>query len=92
MQERLFTMARLEDFVPAVHPLRPIQQMVNEALKRLNRLFNEMYAAQGRASIAPEKSSASGPNDFPAYCRLSFRKLGPCPASNQPPQHHLVAR
>ena len=55
MQERLFTMARLEDFVPADHPLRPIQQMVNEALKRLNGLFNEMYAAQGRASIAPEK-------------------------------------
>ena len=55
MQERLFTMARLEDFVPADHPLRPIQQMVNEALKGLNSLFNEMYAAHGRASIAPEK-------------------------------------
>ena len=33
MQERLFTMARLEDFVPADHPLRPVQRMVNEALK-----------------------------------------------------------
>ena len=55
MQERLFTMARLEDFVPADHPLRPIQGMVNEALKRLSGLFNEMYADHGRASIAPEK-------------------------------------
>ena len=55
MQERLFTMARLEDFVPADHPLRPIQGMVNESLKRLNSLFNEMYADHGRASIAPEK-------------------------------------
>ena len=55
MQERLFTMARLEDFVPADHPLRPIQRMVNEALKRLSGLFNEMYADHGRASIAPEK-------------------------------------
>jgi len=55
MQERLFTMARLEDFVPADHPLRAIQRMVNEALKRLNGLFNEMYADHGRASIAPEK-------------------------------------
>jgi transposase len=55
MQERLFTMARLEDFVPADHPLRPIQDVVNEALKRLNGLFNEMYADHGRASIAPEK-------------------------------------
>lgn len=55
MQERLFTMARLEEFVPADHPLRPIQRMVNEALKRLSDLFNQMYADHGRASIAPEK-------------------------------------
>lgn len=55
MQERLFTMARLEDFVPADHPLRPVQRMVNEALKGLNGLFNEMYADHGRASVAPEK-------------------------------------
>jgi transposase len=55
MQERLFTMARLEDFVPADHPLRPVQRMVNEALKGLNDLFNQMYADHGRASIAPEK-------------------------------------
>ena len=55
MQERLFTMARLEDFVPADHPLRPIQAMLNEALKRLNGLFNAIYADHGRESIAPEK-------------------------------------
>jgi transposase len=55
MQERLFTMARLEDFVPAGHPLRPVQRMVNEALKGLNGLFNQMHADHGRASIAPEK-------------------------------------
>jgi transposase len=55
MQERLFTMARLEEFVPGDHPLRPVQRMVNEALKSLNGLFNEMYADHGRASIAPEK-------------------------------------
>lgn len=55
MQERLFMMAKLDDFVPADHPLRPIQGLVNEALGRLNGLFNEIYADTGRASIAPEK-------------------------------------
>lgn len=30
--ESLFTLRKLEDFVPADHPLRPIRQMVNAAL------------------------------------------------------------
>jgi transposase len=55
MQEVLFTVAKLEDFVPADHPLRPIRTLVNEALSRLNGLFNTIYADTGRASIAPEK-------------------------------------
>lgn len=55
MQEALFTMAKLEDFVPADHPLRPIRQLVNTALGKLNDLFNQMYPGTGRASIAPEK-------------------------------------
>ena len=55
MQEALFTMSKLEDFVPSDHPLRSIQVLVNEALSRLNGLFNEIYADTGRASIAPEK-------------------------------------
>ena len=33
--ESLFTMRRLEDFVPASHPLRPIRAMVNEALLKM---------------------------------------------------------
>lgn len=55
MQEALFTMSKLEDFVPADHPPRGIRVLVNEALSRLNGLFNEIYADTGRASIAPEK-------------------------------------
>jgi hypothetical protein len=55
VQEALFTVAKLEDFVPADHPLRPIRLLVNEALGRLNGLFNLIYADSGRASIAPEK-------------------------------------
>ncbi len=55
MQEALFTVAKLEDFVPSDHPLRPILGIVNTALNGLNDLFNDMYAGSGRASVAPEK-------------------------------------
>jgi len=54
-QESLFTLAKLDDFVPSDHPLRAIRELVNEALKGLNELFNAIYADSGRASIAPEK-------------------------------------
>lgn len=55
MQEPLFTTLKLEDSVPANHPLRPVRLLVNDALKRLNGLFNVIYADTGRASISPEK-------------------------------------
>jgi transposase len=55
MQESLFTVAKLEDFVPIDHPLRAIRLMVNEALTQMNARFNEIYADTGRDSIAPEK-------------------------------------
>jgi len=56
--EALFTMAKLEDFVPADHPLRPIRTWVNDALAKMDRRFAAMYEADikgGRPSIAPEK-------------------------------------
>lgn len=56
--ESLFSMHKLEDFVPSDHPLRPIRQMVNAALVKMNALFSGMYEADikgGRPSIAPEK-------------------------------------
>jgi len=49
---------RLEDFVPANHPLRPIRQWMNEALSRQDGKFSAMYEADVkgvRPSIAPEK-------------------------------------
>lgn len=55
MQEPLFTTVKLEDFVPADHPLRPPRLLVNQALKRLNGLFGTICTDSGRASIAPEK-------------------------------------
>ena len=51
-------MRHLDDFVPANHPLRPIKQMVNAALVKMDALLGGMYAADikgGRPSIAPEK-------------------------------------
>jgi transposase len=56
--EGLFTMRRLDDFIPADHPLRRIRGMVNEALAKMDGLFARMYEADikgGRPSIAPEK-------------------------------------
>lgn len=56
--EALFTTVRLEEFVPANHPLRPIRTWVNEALAKMDAKFSAMYEADikgGRPSIAPEK-------------------------------------
>ena len=56
--ESLFTMRKLEDFVPADHPLRAIRKMANAALEKMNGLFGGMYGADikgGRPSVAPEK-------------------------------------
>jgi hypothetical protein len=36
MQESLFTVAKLDDFVPAEHPLRSIRVLVNDALAAMN--------------------------------------------------------
>ena len=56
--EGLFTIRKLDDFVPASHPLRRIRVIVNEALAKMDELFSRMYEANvkgGRPSIAPEK-------------------------------------
>jgi len=56
--ENLFSVKKLDDFVPASHPLRLIRVMVNEALEKLEDLFAGMYedvSKGGRPSIAPQK-------------------------------------
>ncbi|MBK6603814.1 MAG: IS5 family transposase [Betaproteobacteria bacterium] len=55
MQDTLFAVRSLESYVPADHPLRPVRDILNEALKRMDPLFAAMYAPAGRDSIAPEK-------------------------------------
>jgi transposase len=56
--EGLFTLKKLDDFVPMNHPLRVIRTMVNMALAEMGELFARMYEDDikgGRPSIAPEK-------------------------------------
>ncbi len=54
-QHDLFSYGSLEERVPANHPLRPIRTMVDEALKELDGRFEEIYDADGRKSIPPER-------------------------------------
>ena len=54
-QSAMFSYVSPEARVPPNHPLRPIREMVDESLKALSPVFDEMYASFGRPSIAPEK-------------------------------------
>jgi transposase len=54
-QSAMYSYLSAEQRVPADHPLRPIREMVDRALKGLSRRFNEIYSATGRPSIPPEK-------------------------------------
>lgn len=54
-QSPIFSFVDLEDRVPPDHPLRPVKELVDDALNGLNRDFDQMHAEGGRPSIAPEK-------------------------------------
>src|SRR5271156_215773 len=54
-QNAMFSYVSPEQRVPADHPLRPIRDMVDLALKGLTRSFSRLYPDWGRPSIAPEK-------------------------------------
>ena len=53
--EGMFSYLRLEDRVPASHPLRPIRDLVDGALKDLSASFEALYSTTGRPSIPPER-------------------------------------
>ncbi|MGH9434112.1 MAG: IS5 family transposase [Terriglobia bacterium] len=52
--EGFFSYVRLEERVPADHPLRAIRELADEALKTLNKRFEGLYSSMGRPSIPPE--------------------------------------
>jgi transposase len=54
-QADMFCLLSPESFVPQDHPLRAIKPFVDEALRGLSPLFDEMYAENGRPSIPPER-------------------------------------
>ena len=54
-QESMFAYATLGDFVPAEHPLRPIREILNAALREMDETFAAMYSEFGRESIPPEQ-------------------------------------
>jgi len=54
-QDGIFSYLSPEARVPKDHPLRPLRQMVNQALGELSRDFQAMYSREGRPSIPPEK-------------------------------------
>jgi len=53
--EGIFSYVRLEQRVPADHPLRPIRDLTDAALKELSRDFTRLYSRDGRPSIPPER-------------------------------------
>ena len=54
-QSAMYSYLSPEQRVPADHPLRPIREITDRALKGLSRKFSAIYATTGRPSIAPEK-------------------------------------
>lgn len=50
-----FSYLRLETRIPADHPLRPIRDLVDPALRELSPSFDKLYSREGRPSIAPER-------------------------------------
>ena len=54
-QTTLFSYLSVEERIPADHPLRTIQTLVNPILAALSPRFQTMYSAMGRPSIPPER-------------------------------------
>jgi len=54
VQDSMFSYLTLEQRVPSDHPLREIRALTDGVLESLDGEFSKLYAATGRASIAPE--------------------------------------
>ena len=53
--DAMFSYVSPEQRVPDTHPLRPVREMANQALKKLSPRFSKLYSSTGRPSIPPEK-------------------------------------
>jgi transposase len=53
-QEKLFSIRQTADFVPKAHPLLPMREILNRALRDMDVLFESMYEDRGRYSVPPE--------------------------------------
>ena len=54
-QAGMFSYLSPEERVPRLHPLRPIREMTDRALREMSARFDRLYATTGRPSIAPER-------------------------------------
>lgn len=45
----------VETMIPAEHPIRTIKRLLDEVLREMDAHFDEIYAANGRPSIPPER-------------------------------------
>jgi len=54
-QDSMFSYVSLDSRVPKDHPLRRVRDMVDQALTRMSKEFEAIYASEGRPSIAPER-------------------------------------
>jgi transposase len=53
-QSKLFHHFSVEECIPADHPIRAIRSVCDEALAKLDPVFEAMYSERGRPSVAPE--------------------------------------
>lgn len=54
-QEGLFVTRQTLDYVPAGHPLLAIREILNQALREMDLLFESIYEDRGRYSVPPER-------------------------------------
>ena len=54
-QSAMFSYLSPEARIPLDHPLRPILEMCNRALRELSGRFSQMYSGLGRMSVPPEQ-------------------------------------
>jgi transposase len=54
-QAARFSYVRMEQRIPADHPMRRIRSMADRALEMMDAVFDELYSETGRPSIAPER-------------------------------------